>query len=100
MDKNVIETTFDKVFKEYIPKKINDCRIEWQHVCKHNAMWMKTECDLRIVMYGRYGKRDDRVWKFKVDAKDGNPNDIEMKIKNELRDYLFEYLALANRSIL
>lgn len=96
-----IENMMEQLFREYIPKKLNDCRIEWVSVYTHSEVWKKTECKLRIAMYGRYGKRDDRTWVFEVNAKDGDPRTIvNDKIKNSLKECLFEYLALANRAML
>lgn len=95
------ESAMEKLFREYIPKKINDYRIEWVTIYEHSETWKKSKCNLRIVMYGRYGKHDDRIWEFEVSAKDGDiGKQVETKIKNELCEHLFEYLALANRATL
>lgn len=96
-----VETEVNKILNEYIPKKINDYRIEWQVIFTHSRMWDKTDCFLRIVMYGRYGKHDDRKKDFMISWKGDNLiSNIENGVTLKLKDFLFDYLAMANRASL
>lgn len=100
MDKEQAKEKFEIICKTYIPRKINDYRIEWQMTSEDGKIVHGVGTiifRLRMCAYGKYGKKDDRTLDYRIYTDSDFGNQVDVVLRNDLRSDLFNYLEVMNR---
>jgi hypothetical protein len=100
MNKEQAKEKSETICKTYIPRKINDYRIEWQITSedKNEGHCIDTTIfHLRMCAYGKYGKKDDRTLDYRIYTDSDFSNQVDVVLRNDLRSDLFNYLEVMNR---
>lgn len=100
MNKEQAKEKFETICKTYIPRKINDYRIEWQMTSEDGRATHGVGTiifHLRMCAYGKYGKKDDRTLDYRIYTDSDFGNQVDITLRNDLRSDLFNYLEVINR---